>query len=90
MARLASEDPGLSEYDFKFMFNSNTVPIKVVSVIKSLIGKLKNPKQSKMVVTEVALSRPAEIQRNDFSKGLLQDPSTGETVVEKIEDVSAN
>ena len=90
MAHLSRKRDTIGDADLKFIFNSNTVPIKVVSILKCLIGSITSPEASQLEFIEKSnkLIRSPDIEL-DYKSGLLQNPDTGELALINIKDESA-
>ena len=89
MARLGSDQEGLNDNELEAIFNSTIVPLKVVGILKCLIGSLQG-QEEQVEVVEVSASLAVKESSVDFISGLLQDPNNGDIAKETALDVTAN
>ena len=74
----------LSGDELKFLFNVNTVPIKIVGIVKCLAGVLRNNGESQPEVSKMVSKPPSPEKKLDYVSGLLQDPTRGELIKDKV------
>ena len=88
MAQLSSEHEELDDKELAAIFNLSIVPLKIVGILKCLIGCLQG-QEDQVEVAEVACIQTEKESSVDFISGLLQDPNQGDIAKENVIDVTA-
>ena len=90
MAKLTSDDLKVSQDEFEFLFGIDTVPMKIVNILKSILSSSNLSDVAYVNASQMTLSsREATIPESNFSTGLLQDPEKGEIAIDQAQDIAA-
>ena len=89
MAKLAGNEEVVRGENLDFIFNVNTVPIKITNILRGLIGNLHDPGSSQLQVREITESKPVILQAHNSNPDLLQDPDQVELTVATTIDTAS-
>ena len=88
MSKLTSTKSDVTPTEFKLLFNHNTIPMKIVSVLRGILCYDKDNESTQVSFSETTLARQSKSHETNFNSGLLQDPLSGEIAVDKVEDLA--
>ena len=72
-----------------FLFNSNTVPIKIANILRGLIGELHDPGCSHLQVIEIKKSRAIQVPPTETQSNLLHGPNEAGFTADNSIDLAA-
>ena len=92
MAKLNNVEPSPTSSELDYIFNPSTTPLKVVNILKCLIGSLDREgetlvKVNQLIIPNISQDRPSDI---DYHSGLLQDSTQGDIAKGTVLDVTTN